>query len=90
MPNPNPFMSNSPTVSPFLSDSIVHIPYTNAKTFTDDVLLNNVGEKELKSTDEVGTGRMTKKEIKNDDNGVPKELKKKWKLNDKVVPHKES
>ncbi|GJV50949.1 hypothetical protein Tco_1446690 [Tanacetum coccineum] len=90
MPNPNPIMSNSLNMFPFLNDSIVHSPYTNAKTFTDDVLLNNVGEKELKSTDGVGTGRMTKKEIKKDDNGVPKELKKKWKLKDKVVPHKES
>ncbi|GJV46139.1 hypothetical protein Tco_1430675 [Tanacetum coccineum] len=33
-----------------------------------DVLLNHVGNKELKSFDGIGTGRMTKKE-----NGVPKE-----------------
>ncbi|GJU17091.1 hypothetical protein Tco_1145057 [Tanacetum coccineum] len=59
--------SNSPTVSPFLKDSAVHIPYTNAKTFADDVLLNHVGDKELKSYDGVGTGRMTKKKIKKDD-----------------------
>ncbi|GKC04154.1 hypothetical protein Tco_0995764, partial [Tanacetum coccineum] len=39
----------------------------NAKTFADDVLPNQIGDKELKSTDGVGTGRMTKKEIKKDD-----------------------
>ncbi|GKA16297.1 hypothetical protein Tco_0696044, partial [Tanacetum coccineum] len=55
MPNPNPINSNSPTVSPFLKDSTVHIPYTNAKTFADDVLLNHVGDEELKSFDGVGT-----------------------------------
>ncbi|GJY63635.1 hypothetical protein Tco_0465095 [Tanacetum coccineum] len=37
----------------------VHIPYMNAKTFADDVLLNNVGDKELKSIDSVGTGKIT-------------------------------
>ncbi|GJR44808.1 hypothetical protein Tco_1312911 [Tanacetum coccineum] len=80
--NPNLFMSNSPTVSPFLKDSTMHIPYTNAKTFADDVLLNNVGDKELKLMDYVGTGRMTKKE--KDDMGKPKEPHREWKLNEKV------
>ncbi|GJX38232.1 hypothetical protein Tco_0843832 [Tanacetum coccineum] len=42
-------MSKSPTVSPFLKDCTVHIPYLNAKTFADDVLPNHVGDKELKS-----------------------------------------
>ncbi|GKD48363.1 hypothetical protein Tco_1277339 [Tanacetum coccineum] len=68
MPNLNPINSNSPTVSPFLKDSTVHIPYTNAKTFADDVLLNHIGDEELKSFDGVGTGRMTEKE-KNDKAG---------------------
>ncbi|GJY28068.1 hypothetical protein Tco_0403835 [Tanacetum coccineum] len=48
MPNPNPIMSNSPTVSPFVKDCTVHNPYTNAKTFTNVVLSNHVGDKELK------------------------------------------
>ncbi|GKF00586.1 hypothetical protein Tco_0027509 [Tanacetum coccineum] len=64
MPNPSLIKSNSSTVSPFLKDCTVHIPYTNAKKFTDDVLLNHVGDKELKSIDGVGTRRMIKKEIK--------------------------
>nr|GFD05099.1 hypothetical protein [Tanacetum cinerariifolium] len=62
MPNPNPIKSNSLTVLPFLNDYTVHIPYINAKTFTDVVLSNHVGDKELKSFDSVGTGRMTKKD----------------------------
>ncbi|GJT87884.1 hypothetical protein Tco_1069601 [Tanacetum coccineum] len=60
-------------------------PYTNAKTFADDVLLYNAGDKELKSIDGVGTERMTKME--KDDNGMLKEPNKEWKLNEKVVPH---
>ncbi|GJZ37625.1 hypothetical protein Tco_0583816 [Tanacetum coccineum] len=67
MPNSNPINSNSPTVSPFLKDCTVHISYTNAKTFTDDVLLNHVGDKEVKSIDGVGIGRMPK--IKKNDMG---------------------
>ncbi|GJZ54993.1 hypothetical protein Tco_0610186 [Tanacetum coccineum] len=63
-------MSNSPTVSPFLKECVVYILYTNAKMFADDVLLNHVGDNELKSIDAVGTGRMTKKEIKKDDKGT--------------------
>ncbi|GJV69019.1 hypothetical protein Tco_1484528 [Tanacetum coccineum] len=62
MPNPNIINSNSPTVSSFLKDCIVHIPYMNAKTFTNDVLHNHVGNEELKSFDGVGTRRMTKKD----------------------------
>ncbi|GKB86784.1 hypothetical protein Tco_0959056 [Tanacetum coccineum] len=69
-------------------DYTVHIPYTNAKTFADDVLLNHVGGEELKSIDGVGTGRMKKKE--KSDNDVPKEPNKEWKMNEKVVPHKEN
>ncbi|GJR36256.1 hypothetical protein Tco_1211940 [Tanacetum coccineum] len=64
MPNLNLIHSNSPTVSPFFKDCTVHIPYTNAKTFADDILPNHVGDKELKSIDGVGIGRMPK--IKND------------------------
>ncbi|GKC26679.1 hypothetical protein Tco_1033973 [Tanacetum coccineum] len=87
IPNPSLIMSNSQTVSPFLKDSIVHIPYTNAKTFADDVLLNHVIDMELKSMDGFRNGVLTKKEIKKDDKGVPKEPNKEWKLNEKVVPH---
>nr|GEY65077.1 integrase, catalytic region, zinc finger, CCHC-type, peptidase aspartic, catalytic [Tanacetum cinerariifolium] len=65
MPKPNPINSHSSRVSPFLKDSTVHIPYMDAKTFADDVLLNHVGDEELKRFNGVGTGRMTKKE-KND------------------------
>nr|GEY18873.1 hypothetical protein [Tanacetum cinerariifolium] len=85
--NPNLIMSNSPTVSPFLKDSTVHIPYTNAKTFANDVLLNHVGDMELKSMDGFGNKVLTKKEMNKDDKGVPKELNREWKLNEKVVPH---
>ncbi|GJX90074.1 hypothetical protein Tco_0343400 [Tanacetum coccineum] len=48
-------------------DCTMHIPYMNAKTFTDDVLSNHVGDKELKSNVGVGTGRMTKKMIEKND-----------------------
>ncbi|GJR82283.1 hypothetical protein Tco_0153068 [Tanacetum coccineum] len=85
MPNPNLIKYNSP----FLKNSTVHIPYTNAKTFADDVLLNNVGDKELKSIDDVGNGVLTKKEIKKDKMGMLKEHNKEWKLNEKVVAHNE-
>ncbi|GJW98565.1 reverse transcriptase domain-containing protein [Tanacetum coccineum] len=85
MPNPSLIKSNSPTVSPFLKDSTVHIPYMNAKTFADDVLSNHVGDKEFKSIDGIGTGRMTKNE--NNEMGLPNEPNKEWKLNDKVVSH---
>nr|GEW54765.1 reverse transcriptase domain-containing protein [Tanacetum cinerariifolium] len=83
MPNPNPIKSNSPTVLPFLNDYTVHIPYINAKTFTDVVLSNHVGDKELKSFDSVGTRRMTKK----DGIRMPQEPHKGWKLNENVFPH---
>ncbi|GJS63456.1 hypothetical protein Tco_0678020 [Tanacetum coccineum] len=84
MPNPSPIMSNSPTVSPFLKDCTVHIPYMNAKTFANDVLSNHVGDKELKSTRRIGNGVLAKKEIKKDETGLPKELNKEWKLKEKV------
>ncbi|GJZ01281.1 hypothetical protein Tco_0519242 [Tanacetum coccineum] len=61
MPNPSLINSNSPNVPPFLKDSTVNIPYTNAKTFADDVLLNHVGDKELNSIDGVGYEVLTKK-----------------------------
>nr|GEV93069.1 hypothetical protein [Tanacetum cinerariifolium] len=69
MSNPNQIISNSPTVSPFLKDNTVLIPYTNDKTFANDVLLNHVGNKELKSIDGVGNEVLTKKDIKKDENG---------------------
>nr|GEW17916.1 hypothetical protein [Tanacetum cinerariifolium] len=67
--NPNLINSNSPTVSPFLRDCTVHIPYSNVKMFTDDVLSNRIGDEELKSIDGTGNRVLTKKEIKKDDIG---------------------
>ncbi|GJU71294.1 hypothetical protein Tco_1262699 [Tanacetum coccineum] len=84
MSNPSLIMSNSPTVSPFIEDYTVYIPYMNAKMFADDVFPNHVGDKELKSFDGIGIRRITKNEKYH--NGVTKEPKK-WKLNEKVVPH---
>ncbi|GKA33253.1 hypothetical protein Tco_0719620 [Tanacetum coccineum] len=84
VPNPKPINSNSPTVSPFFKDCTFHIPYTNAKTFADDVLLNHVDGEELKSFDGVGIGRIIKKE--KNDMGLPKEPNKEWNKNEKVVP----
>ncbi|GJW36356.1 hypothetical protein Tco_0059276 [Tanacetum coccineum] len=84
VPNPKPNKSNSPTVSPF-KDCIVHIPYTNAKTFVDDVIPNHVGDKDFKSINGIGIKRMPK--IKKDGKGMPKEPYKEWKLNEKAVPH---
>nr|GEX67770.1 hypothetical protein [Tanacetum cinerariifolium] len=74
MPNPSLINSDSPTISHFLKDSTVHIPYINVNTFVDNVLLNHVGDKELKSSDGVRNGRMTKKE--KDENVMPKEPNK--------------
>ncbi|GJZ96272.1 peroxidase 60-like protein [Tanacetum coccineum] len=54
MPNPNLIMSNSPTVSPFLKDFTVHIPYTQKKVFEYDEISNHVGDKELISFDGIG------------------------------------
>ncbi|GKF05925.1 hypothetical protein Tco_0036593, partial [Tanacetum coccineum] len=71
-PNPDLINFNSPTISSFLKDCTVHIPYTNAKMFVDDVLPNHVGDEELNSIDGVETRKMTKK----NDNGMPKELNK--------------
>ncbi|GJW09602.1 hypothetical protein Tco_1575429 [Tanacetum coccineum] len=59
--NLNLINSNSPTLSSFLKDCTMHIPYTNAKTFADDSLPNHVGDKELSLIDGVGTRKMTKK-----------------------------
>nr|GEY37505.1 hypothetical protein [Tanacetum cinerariifolium] len=87
LPNPQPINSNSPTVSPFLKECTVHIPYMNAKMFTDVVLPNHVGNKELKSNVGFGTRRMTKKMIEKNDMGLPNEPNKEWKLNEKVVSH---
>ncbi|GJV61177.1 hypothetical protein Tco_1467277 [Tanacetum coccineum] len=87
MPNLNRINPNSPTVSPFLKDSTMHIPYTNAKTSAEAVFSNHVGDRELKSIDGIRNGRMTKKEINKDDVGLPKEPNKEWKRNAKVVLH---
>ncbi|GKB10590.1 hypothetical protein Tco_0844513 [Tanacetum coccineum] len=43
VPNPSLIKSNSP----FLKDCTVHIPNTNVKTFSDDVVSNHVGDEEL-------------------------------------------
>ncbi|GKE57753.1 hypothetical protein Tco_1496938, partial [Tanacetum coccineum] len=64
MPNPNPIEANSPIVLPFPKDCTVHIPYTDAKTFADVVLLNHVGEKEIKSIVGDGIGVLTKKRLR--------------------------
>ncbi|GKA73562.1 hypothetical protein Tco_0779864 [Tanacetum coccineum] len=45
MPNPNLIMSNSPTVSPFLKDCTMHIPYTQEKVFEHSDISNHVGDK---------------------------------------------
>nr|GEX16759.1 hypothetical protein [Tanacetum cinerariifolium] len=89
MPNPSLINSNSSIVLPFREGCIVHIPYTNAKMFADDVLPNHVGDEELNSIDGVGNERTTKKKIKKNDKVMPKEPNKEWKLNEKVVPHNE-
>nr|GEV26730.1 reverse transcriptase domain-containing protein [Tanacetum cinerariifolium] len=68
MLNLNPIMSNSPTVSSYLKDCTMHIPYMTTKTFIDDVLPNHVGDEELNSIDGVGTRIFKKKETKKDDN----------------------
>ncbi|GKA43652.1 hypothetical protein Tco_0736376 [Tanacetum coccineum] len=59
MPNPNLIMSYSPTVSPFLKDCTVHIPYTQEKVFEHDEISNHVGDKELISF--VGIGNEVSK-----------------------------
>ncbi|GKD07862.1 hypothetical protein Tco_1187547 [Tanacetum coccineum] len=59
MPNPNLIMSNSPTVSPFLKDCTMHIPYTQEKVFEHDEISNHVGDKELISF--VGNGNEVSK-----------------------------
>ncbi|GJT14991.1 hypothetical protein Tco_0873697 [Tanacetum coccineum] len=87
MPNLNLISFNSPTLSPYLKDCTVHIPYSNTKMFADDVLTNHVGGEEFKSIGGVGTGEMTKKKIEKDDDDVPKEPNKEWKLSEKVDPH---
>nr|GEU97289.1 putative reverse transcriptase domain-containing protein [Tanacetum cinerariifolium] len=61
----------------------MHISYTNANSFVDNVLPNHVGDNELNSIDDVGARKMTKK----NDKGKPKELNKEWKMNEKVAPH---
>ncbi|GJZ02992.1 hypothetical protein Tco_0520953 [Tanacetum coccineum] len=97
MPNPNPIMSNSPTVSPFLKDCTVHIPYTQGLTkenvFEHDEMSNHVGDEELNLIDGVGIGKMKKeikKEIERNDIGLTKEPNKEWKWNEKAVPHNEN
>ncbi|GKA46980.1 hypothetical protein Tco_0739863, partial [Tanacetum coccineum] len=94
MPNPNSIMSSSTTVSPFLHDFTMHIPYTQRltkeKMFEHDEMPNHVVDKDLKSFNGVGIRRITKKEIKKGDKGMPKEPNKEWKLNEKTVPHNEN
>ncbi|GJR03469.1 hypothetical protein Tco_0526453 [Tanacetum coccineum] len=73
MPNSNPIKANSPTISPFPKDCTVHIPYMDAKTFADIVLLNHVGEKETRLIVGDGIRVLTKKKIKKNDMGLSKE-----------------
>ncbi|GKD89963.1 hypothetical protein Tco_1365470 [Tanacetum coccineum] len=84
MPNSNPIEANSPTVSPFSKDCTVHIPYTDAKTFADVVLLNHVGKKEFKSIVGNGIGVLTKKKIKKNDIGLSKEPAMEWNMERKI------
>ncbi|GKE21435.1 reverse transcriptase domain-containing protein [Tanacetum coccineum] len=66
-PNPNLIMSNSPTVSPFLKDCTMHIPYTQEKVFEHDEISNHVGDKELISF--VGIeNELSKRNIKDTEN----------------------
>ncbi|GJT78664.1 putative reverse transcriptase domain-containing protein [Tanacetum coccineum] len=84
---PIPTMLNSSLIKynlPFLKDCVVHIPYTNANTIADDVLLNHVGGEELNSIGGIGNGALTKKNKEKDDKGVSKEPNKEWKRNEKV------
>nr|GEX75022.1 hypothetical protein [Tanacetum cinerariifolium] len=55
------------------------------KMFKHDEMTNHVGDKDLKSFDGVRIRRITKKEIKKGDEGMPKEPKKEWKLNEKMA-----
>ncbi|GKD17864.1 reverse transcriptase domain-containing protein [Tanacetum coccineum] len=59
MLNLNLIMSNSPTVSLFLKDCTVHIPYTQEKVFEHGEISNHVGDKELISY--VGIGNEVSK-----------------------------
>ncbi|GJS70814.1 reverse transcriptase domain-containing protein [Tanacetum coccineum] len=67
MPNPNLIMSNSPTVSPFLKDCTVHIPYTQEKVFKHEEISNQVGDKELISFVSIGN-EVLKGNIKHTEN----------------------
>nr|GEW58195.1 hypothetical protein [Tanacetum cinerariifolium] len=87
MPNPIPIMSNLPTISPFLKDCTVHIPYTQEKVFEDDKMSSHVCDEELNAVIGVGNRVLINIEFKKDDMGLPKEPNKKWKLNEKAVPH---
>ncbi|GKC22615.1 hypothetical protein Tco_1024765 [Tanacetum coccineum] len=84
MPNLNQIKANLPTVSPFPKDCTVHIPYMNAKTFADVVLLNHVGEKEFKSIVGNGIRVLTKKKIKKNDMGLLKEPAIEWNMERKI------
>ncbi|GKA20177.1 hypothetical protein Tco_0700166 [Tanacetum coccineum] len=84
MPNPNPIEANSPTVSPFPKDCIVHILYTDVKIFADIILLNHIGEKEFKLIVGDGIRVLTKKKIKKKDMGLSKEPAMKWNTERKI------
>ncbi|GJR43986.1 hypothetical protein Tco_1312089 [Tanacetum coccineum] len=76
---PIPTMLNPSLIKynfPFLKDFAMHIPYTNANTIADDVLLNHVGGEELNSIGGIGNGALTKKNKEKDDKGVSKEPNK--------------
>ncbi|GKC25476.1 hypothetical protein Tco_1027626 [Tanacetum coccineum] len=90
MSNPNLTMTNSPTVSPFLKDCTVHIPYTHKKVFQHNKMSSHVGDEELKPFFGDGNGVLKRLEFKKDDMGLLKEPNKEWKLNEKVVPQNEN
>ncbi|GKA60420.1 hypothetical protein Tco_0759827 [Tanacetum coccineum] len=54
------------------------------ETFADVVLLNHVGEKEIKSIVGDGIGVLTKKKIKKNDMGLLKELAMEWNMERKI------
>ncbi|GJT59999.1 hypothetical protein Tco_1003532 [Tanacetum coccineum] len=86
-PKPNPIISNSPTVSPFRGDCTLHITYTNAKTSADDVFLNNVGDKKLKSVDGVGYQLAKIKKVK-DGESIESYYSRFYKIMDEMVRNK--
>nr|GEW07984.1 hypothetical protein [Tanacetum cinerariifolium] len=88
-----PMWSSTRTVTPTPTSTIIQLPMfdnfhingTHMQMIQDNQFDGRIlTDTELNSIDGIGTGSINKKE--KDDNGVPKEPNKEWKLNDKVVP----